>query len=360
MTQTSTFSPRPTRTDTAIPTATFTRTITSTPTQSGTPTDTRTARPTPTFTSTVDPAATSTPQALDALGLAAIVGTGPAQKLPSALLVYPLVEADNGGNPRDTRVEMVNLTSAGVTVTCAYIDSTTCGEIDFGVFLTANQPLSWMVSQGFRSGFSGTAIPPFRGSGELKCAVVPSRPDLDAHNALQGRALVSNVSPTPAPGLTAGPETVGYTAIGFRRLTPGDFSGVFDLDGVTYEQCPQRLHFHVLANQPGSNSELLLVPCTENVLFGATSTQISIRAINEFEESLSASVSLQCTVRRRFSTISALNNLGTDTAHLIAQGVDVPVIGLVIDRFNGVSNAPSVSANEPYLEGGASAVVQLP
>ncbi|HVN86339.1 MAG TPA: hypothetical protein VMW17_16010 [Candidatus Binatia bacterium] len=290
----------------------------------------------------------------------AVVGTGPAQKLPSALLVFPLVEADSGGTPRDTRVELVNLTAATVSVMCVYIDGTTCSETDFFVQLTANQPLSWMVSQGFHTFFSATAIPPFRGSGELKCATQPILPDLNSHNALQGRALVSTISPTPVAGLTSGPETVGYTAIGFRRLTPGDFTGVFNLDGVTYEQCPDRLHFHVLTNQAGSNSELLLVPCTENVLYGPTSTQISLNVINEFEQSLSGSVSLQCTVRRRFSTISPLKNLGTDTAHLIARGVDVPVIGLVIDRFNGIANQPSVSANEPYLEGGASATIQLP
>jgi hypothetical protein len=105
----------------------------------------------------------------------------------------------------------------------------------------------------------------------------------------------------------------------------------------------------------------MLVPCTENVIFGATTTLVGLSIINEFEQFLSASVSLDCTVRRSFSAISPLrrSNLGTDTAHLIARGVSVPVIGLVIDRFTGLG-APSTSANEPYLEGGRSAVVHLP
>lgn len=365
-TQTNTFTVRPTATSSATPTATLTRTATFTGTatftvtQTRTPSNTRMPQPTSTFTVMILASPTPTAGGVDALGLAAIVGNPPAQTLPSALLIYPLVQADSGGNPRDTRVEIVNLTSSSVNVTCAYINSSSCGETDFSLQLTANQPVSWMVSQGYVSFTSGTAVPPFLGSGELECAVIPALPDLTSQNALQGRALVSNVSPTPAPGLTGGPETVGYTAIGFQRLTPGDFTGEFDLDGVTYEQCPQRLHFHVLASQPGSNSELLLVPCTQNVLVGATSTQVSIRVINEFEQELSASVSLQCALRSRFSTISALNNLGTASAHLVVQGVNVPVIGLVIDRFNGLSNAPSVSANEPYLDGGASAVIQLP
>jgi hypothetical protein len=268
------------------------------------------------------------------------------------LLVYPLIEADKGGSPRDTRVEIVNLTGAAVSVHCAYIYSDSCAATDFSLWLTANQPLSWMASTGYRSFLTFTAIPPFLGSGELKCAVQPSTPDLSSHNALQGRALVSDASPS---------ETLGYTAIGFRRLTPGYFTGVFNLDGSEYEQCPDRLHFSVLASQAGSDSEIILVPCTENVLYGGTETPIGLSITNEFEETLSGSLSLQCMLRSSFSTISPLrrSSLGTDTAHLIVRGVNVPVIGLVIDRFTGFAT-PSVSANEPYLEGGRSAVLQLP
>jgi hypothetical protein len=318
-----------------------------------TPTWTRTPRPSPTPTPTIDPAllATPTQDPNNPMGLADAIGSGPAQKLPSALLVYPLIQADTGGNPKDTLIEIVNMNSSTTYVHCAYIDGTSCRAIDFQVVLTANQPLSWMASTGLRTG-AGTAVPPFIGTGEMKCAVQPLMPDLVFHNALQGRALASSSSP---------PETIGYTAIGFRRLIPGDFTGVFNLDGVEYEQCPDRLHFSVLVNQSNTDSELLLVPCTENVIFGPTSTQVSLNVINEHEEFLSASIPLSCTVRRKFSSISLLqySSAGTETAHLIVRGASVPVIGLVIDRFTGLS-ASSVSVNEPYLEGGRSAVVQLP
>jgi hypothetical protein len=53
--------------------------------------------------------------------------------------------------------------------------------------------------------------------------------------------------------------------------------------------------------------------------------------------------------------------VGTDTAHVIVRGVDVPVVGLVIDRFTVPgTDALSVSSNAPYLEGGRSANVFLP
>jgi hypothetical protein len=360
LTPTSTFTPRPTRTPSTTPTVTSTRTQTGTRTQSGTPTSTRTRRPTSTPTPTIDPATIPTPTTvpgLTSIGLAVATGTGPAQKLPSALLVYPLIESDAAGLPRDTRIEIVNLTGSAVLVHCVFIDSVSCNETDFGFSLTANQPVSWMASQGYRPFLISAAAPPFVGSGELKCNVEPRNADLNSHNALQGRALVSRSS-SPA-------ETVGYTAIGFRRLTPGDFGGTFHLDGEEYEQCPDRLHFSVLATSAvglaDADSELILVPCTENVLFGGTTTNVTLKMINEFEETLSANAALDCTLRKRFSKISTLrrSNLGTDTAHLVVRGVDVPVIGLVIDRFDALGSR-SVSANEPYLEGGRSAVVQLP
>ncbi len=351
-TPTATRTATPTRTSTATRTQTRTATATGTPTQTRTPSSTWTPRPSATPTPTRDPA-TPTQGAGNPTGFADAVGTGPAQKLPSALLVYPLIQADQGGSPHDTRVEIVNLTSAPVSVHCVYIAGDTCAETDFSLSLTANQPLSWMASAGYRSFQTFTSIPPFfYGSGELKCAVEPRTPDLTSHNALQGRALVSSTAPN---------ESFGYTAIGFRRLTPGFFGGSFNLDGNEYEQCPDRLHFNVLTSQSGSNSEIILVPCTENVLYGATETPIGLSVTNEFEESLSGSLSLKCMLRQSFSTISPLrrSSLGTDTAHLIVRGINTPVIGLVIDRFTGFG-VPSVSANEPYLEGGRSAVLQLP
>jgi hypothetical protein len=344
-----------TRTPSRTRTLTGTPTVTATRTQTRTPTLTRTPRPTATPTATIDPATlvTPTPDPSNPTGMGQATGVGPAQKLPSALLVYPLIQADSGGSPRDTRIEMVNITGASISVHCAFIDSVTCSATDFQVFLTAYQPLSWMASAGFRSVATFTAAPPFIGTGELKCAVEARTADLSSHNALQGRALASTSSPSP--------ETIGYTAIGFRRLTPGSYTGSFNLDGNDYEQCPDRLHFNVLASQSGSDSELILVPCTENAIYGGTSTPIGLDVFNEFENSLSGSAALNCTVRRRFSTLSLLrkSTLGTDTGHLIVRGVSVPVIGLVIDRFTGLG-VPSVSANEPYLEGGRSAVLQLP
>jgi hypothetical protein len=280
-----------------------------------------------------------------------VVGAPPAQKLPSAVLIYPLVRASA---TQDTRIEMVNLTGAAVSVNCFYVQGGTCNEIGLFMSLTPYQPLSWSVSSG-TDGQGRHIAPPFTGDGEIKCAVVPAGPSpgLGAYNALQGRALVSDSTG----------QTIGYSAIAFRRLSPGDYTGEISLDGITYEQCPDRLHFNVLANQTGSNSELVLVPCSENLELQIPSTaNVQLAVVNEFEQRFSGGTSVNCFNRVLFSALSPLrrNALGTDTAHLIVRGTDVPVVGLVIDKFTTVQNKLSTSSNDPYLDGGRSAVINLP
>jgi hypothetical protein len=356
-TMTPTLTVIPSDTPTVRPTATHSLTVSATATLTVVPsaTPSATATITQTWTSTVPPTFTASPiptagsVASDPTGFD-VVGVPPAQKLPAALLIYPLVQASA---TQETRIELMNLTSASVSVECFYVTSVTCNETGFLVTLTASQPLSWLASTGM--GGNGSRIaPPFSGEGELKCVVTPRAPDLNSHNALQGRALIWD----------AAQQTVGYNAIAFRRLTPGDFTGVVSLDGVTYEQCPDRLHFSVLTSQPGSDSELVLVPCSEDLegqVAGHSTIQFAV--MNEFEQHSSGAATLACYLHQPFHLISALrrSQVGTDTAHVIVRGIDFPVVGLVIDRFTVPgSGALSTSSNEPYLEGGRSAGVNLP
>ncbi|MFQ5666660.1 MAG: hypothetical protein ACE5I7_09535 [Candidatus Binatia bacterium] len=328
---------------TATPTATATRTATRAPTATRTATRTPQATPTPT------PFPTARPSSADPVGFE-VTGVPPAQKLPSALLIYPLVRASGS---EDTRIELMNLTSQPVSAQCFYVTSGTCNEIGFFVTLTANQPISWMVGAG-SNGNGRRVAPAFFGDGELKCIVVPRTPDLSSHNALQGRGLLSDASG----------QTLGYAAIGFRRLTPGDFSGVVPLDGITYEQCPDRLHFQVLPSQGGPDSELVLVPCSQDLLLQVPSTaKVQLAVINEFEQRFSGATTVKCFNRLAFSSLPPLrqSSAGTDTAHLIVRGTDVPVVGLVIDRFTVPGGmAVSTSSNAPFLEGGRPAIVHLP
>lgn len=327
------------------PTATRPPTVTATSTR--TATRTRTPVPTSTPTRTVDPEQ----EGQIAFGVAP--GIPPAQKLASALIVFPFIRSTvEIGGTEDTRIMLVNMSRNEQELQCFYVRQSDCNEIGFYVTLTAEQPLSWLVSEGTSNPANFTNVPPFDGTGELKCAVISNRAELSAHNILQGRALVFD---------TAG-ETVGYGAIGFQKLSPGSFSGVIELDGFTYEQCPERLHFQTLATNAVS-SDMVLIPCSQDLLLQTmTQTAVQLQIVNEFEQVFSSSFLFKChTGTKALSSFSTLRYslLGTDTAHVVIRGVSVPLLGLVIDRFDALGQRQT-TVNEPFLEGGASATVVFP
>jgi len=277
--------------------------------------------------------------------------TSPAQRVPAALLTFPLIEVEGGGQTRDTRVEIVNLTGSPKEVKCVYVNAATCAETNFFVHLTANQPMSWLVSRGFFDTKTFTAVPPFPMAAQLQCAVLPEQPGIEYHNAIQGRAVVFG----------SDGQTLAYGAVGFQRLSAGDFTGRIDLDGSTYSRCPDELHFAFLGTGTGSDSELLLVPCSQDVLREIPSTVVQLRMVNEFEQMLSAAVTVSCQTRRSLAAISnafTAANLGSAHGHLIVRGVQSPVLGLIIDRFT--PGAASTSANEPILRGGRAATLVIP
>ena len=281
----------------------------------------------------------------------------PAQKLPSALLVYPLIEADEVGG--DTRIELVNLTGASQQVQCFYVYGDTCNEIGFFVTLTPYQPLSWFATQGLNDISTGSSAPPFVGLGELKCAVTPpeTATELSAHNTIQGRATV----------FQADGRTVSYGAVGFQRLSPGPYTGEIQLNGSTYAQCPDKLHFDVRADQPTGTpptaSEVILLTCSEDLVLQKPKTiTVQLLVVNEFEQTVSLASKVTCFDRRRLAEFGGpleRTTLGSETAHLIVRGSEGPLLGLVIDDipFAGQSGT---AGNEPSFQGGRSATVLLP
>ena len=286
--------------------------------------------------------------ALSCLASVAAAASPPAQRVPAALLAFPYIQSDG---VKETRVELLNLSPDRQELNCFWVSD--CNEIGFFLFLTPYQPLAWLVSTGLSDVTSGAAAPPFFGTGELKCAVVAAQADLQFHNTIQGRAIVYD---------SAG-QTVSYNAVGFQRLTPGDYTGVLSLNGTTYAQCPDKLHFDLLADTPTSQSELILVPCSQDLLYQEpVSTNVQFQIINEFEQAFSAAKVIECYDRRTLGEVSDTLNrstVGTDTLHLVVRGSAVPVIGLAIDSVPfGASNG--ISGNEPSLQGGRSATVVFP
>ncbi len=341
--------PRMTPTPT-IPVPTATPTRTHTPTRTNTPTHTATR--TQTFTPTRMP----TEPASGQLSFDPSTGIAPAQRLASALLIFPYVVHSGS---KDTRLTLINMSNRNIGVNCFFVKDAGpvygCLEVGFRINLTPLQPFSWFAGQGTNNPLTFTAAPPFDGVGELKCAVDPDLPDLEAHNVLQGRATVFDEDEG---------NTVAYGAVGFQRLSPGHFPGVVPLDGFTYDQCPERLHFQVLTRQTGSNSSIVLTPCQQDLLTQVpTSTTVQMQIVNEFEQVFSSATSFTCHSVKSFSSFSTLSRstLGTDTAHLVLRGVHSPLIGLVIDQFQGgPDNSTHTAANDPYLEGGKPSQIIFP
>lgn len=342
-TRTPSNSATPSRTVTATRSATYTLSPTNTRPPTNTPSPRPTATPVPTLS------------ANGQLAFAAADGAPPEQKLASAFVVFPYIVT---AAPTDTRIELMNMSNQPVQLQCFYVRSTDCVELGFFVSLTANQPLSWSAYDGTSNVLTRTSVPPvdtFGGIAELKCAVATDQSDPSFHNVLQGRAIVVNK--------TTG-ATVGYGAVGFQRLSPGGYSGEVDLDGFTYESCPDRLHFQVLsAPSGGPASTLITVPCAEDLLNQVpTQTVVQLAIVNEFEQVFSSSYHLSCLSSLSFSALGTLGHsvTGTDSAHLVVRGVSSPLIGLAIDRFAGQGNLVHTTANEPFLEGGRSATVIFP
>jgi len=285
-------------------------------------------------------------------GLARAWAGPPAQRVPSALLIFPYVTA---GGDQDTRVELVNLSGFPQTLNCFFVSGarSQCNEIGFVLTMTPYQPLAWLVSEGLNDSYSGSIAPPFFGTGELKCVVAAPRPEVAYHNTIQGRATAFDSSGA----------TVSYDAVGFQRLSDGDYTGVISLDGSNYAQCPDKLHFEVFTDQVDSHSDLILVPCSEDLLLQVpSSTTVQFLATNEFEQSVSLSYTITCFDQRHLSDIAdALTKAiaASDVVHLSARGVSVPVVGLVIDAVPYAGNV-GTAGNEPSFQGGRSAKIVFP
>ena len=178
-----------------------------------------------------------------------------------------------------------------------------------------------MATSGLFEPLTGSAVPPFFGNGQLLCTVVPPQPEVEFHNAVQGRATTFKSSG----------QTVSYGAVAFQRLSPGDFDGhgPVRLNGSTYARCPDKLHFDVLADRPGASSEMVLVPCNQDFSFGdPDDISVHFTIINEFEQAFSATTQFACFHRATLGAITHSldrSTLGTDTAHVIVRGTSSPV-----------------------------------
>ena len=233
---------------------------------------------------------------------------------------------------------------------CFYVDARTFNGVpvwqitDFAIWLTKQQPTHWVASQGRAvnptdgygndgSGLDPGAIPPVPDgfTGELKCIQVDASGTPVRRQQPQGRGADprddGDVSKHNAIAILANPDLAGGDPAHELRL---DNSRVNDGE---YNACPQTTllnHFVDGATDPvidEFNPELVLrrddcpirtyltlVPCTqdfENANFASVTVQFSI--VNEFEETFSASTTVDCWATFRLADVDAPTGSCTKT-----------------------------------------------
>jgi hypothetical protein len=250
-------------------------------------------------------------------------------------------------------------------------------EINFDVFLTGNQPLAWLASEGLSgddipcpgtlgsptcpNGTNrGTRVPPVTERpfiGELKC--IQSDPitrfpiecsGSACQNDLAGNATIFEASPGLAP------DGLSYNAVGLRTFGDNNGDGVLNIGGddAEYEPCHDVLilnHFFDGATDPISNAattetELTLVPCTQDFLTQTTdAVTAQFLVYNEFEQRFSTSRQVRCLLDSALSnldtsqadrSIFSIGTAGTIAGQTRIHGVGGGLIGAALLRLDGV------------------------
>ncbi|MGD9762971.1 MAG: hypothetical protein AB7V27_04570 [Candidatus Binatia bacterium] len=314
----------------------------------------------------------------------------------AAVLVWPEVLV---GPNTDTVLQITNQSNAPVAAHCFYVNansrcsntgvpctsSASCTqpgspfvgacvpgwvEINFDIFLTANQPLGWSAENGLggdevpcQGGFfspctgnQGTRIPPVGETpfvGELKCIQVDPITRLPqacgggglapCRNDLEGGATITDVNL-----LTGIVNPARYNAVGLRTAGRNDGDNLLiiggDPEGAEYQPCSEVLVFNHLfdgAEDPISgeitSTTVALVPCTQDFLAQQIpSVTAQFLVYNEFEQRFSTSRLVSCVLNSRISLIDttqpsrsiwSASVAGTVAGHTRITGVGGGLIG---------------------------------
>lgn len=262
----------------------------------------------------------------------------------------------NQGHLQDTLIQLTNTGQDTRVVECFYVDATSrCNnalsgdtgqfrycrtsadcrpgglclsqwsETDFTITLTPDQPVGWRASQTTdlavadpsASGVVKPVGPYF--IGELKCLEVDGTTNtlpIQA-NDLKGEASIYDVdSFNIAPASSASVDVREYNAVGFQAQTApnadqflclGASPGSAHCVTAEYASCPSILvldHFFDGAEDPDFGgvvtTDLTLVPCSEDLrgtgadIAKQTATMAQLLIFNEFEQRISATVSVDC------------------------------------------------------------------
>lgn len=259
-----------------------------------------------------------------------------------SVLVFPKLVADEN---QDTLVQLTNTFTSDILVHCNYV-TRDCGELDFDISLTAQQPTFWTVKRGrfHAPGFpppcrvgdpfcSCTLLPPPEGQegpprlacpeiptgtfgnapiplgefdGAMYCyEISPVDDTVISRNAIKGEAIIEDL---PSGDISA------YNAISINGISDAA-EGDIDLNNDEYNSCPNWLvlnsysegfpepAFGLPPTNVSVSTELSLVPCTINLGAPASSVNIDFNSYDEYELQISAVDKMSCVYRKTLRDI---------------------------------------------------------
>ncbi len=277
---------------------------------------------------------------------------------PGAILVFPKVVSDEN---QETIIQITNATGSRAFARCFYTNGAPDPETgqplwrltDFQITLTRLQPTVWVAGDGLppvppdrpRDLYPGPVPPVGLGFvGELRCVVVNESESPVSRNALTGEAtLIDRNAPH---------STRKYQAIAIPGLPQNNGDNTLLLNDVEYSSCPRVLllnHFFDDAPDPVLHapitiqSSLTFVPCSadlEQTVPGTATLQFEV--LNEFEQRLSASTTLNCFSDVALSALDGKTQRERSIFNFASQGTLVgqtrirPVLDASTSRGHGV------------------------
>jgi hypothetical protein len=252
---------------------------------------------------------------------------------PGAILVFPKVISDEN---QDTIIQISNTVGSRVYARCFYTNGApdpgtgqpTWVVTDFQITLTLLQPAFWVAGEGLppvpvdrpQDLYPGQVPPVGVGFiGELRCVVVDANERPISENALTGEATLIDRT-THA--------TRKYQATALHGLPGNNNDNTLLLDDMEYDACPRLLLFNSFFDDAPDpllstplQSNLTLVPCSmdlERTIAGTATVQFDV--INEFEQRLSASFTVNCFADVELSKIDGVGQPGRSIFNFAQQG----------------------------------------
>lgn len=268
-----------------------------------------------------------------------------------SIVVYPKVMYSDMG--RDTVIQLSNTSNNVVYAHCFYVDARVLNGsqrwdvTDFRLVLTKQQPTHWVLSSGRRvdnsdnfsspiedgAGLDPGAIPPVQEGfqGELKCVQTDASGTPFGGNNLKGEAVLvtaeGDVSKYNALAITANPDLASDGDPNELLLNNTEFN-----DGE-YNSCPNtQMVDHFTDGAPTCDGDpdscpirpyITVVPCAqdfENLIPEEVTLQFLV--INEFENVLSGSFSVNCWRNERMADLVAPNGTCSVTATACIEDED--------------------------------------